>query len=172
MLWPIHSAHHSVTDLHAANAYAHPLQVISEFVWISIPLSLIYTGGIGLPVALGLTVMLQSMIIHSPLRVHLGPLRRLFVDSRFHRIHHSMEERHFDRNFGTVFSVWDQLFGTAYFPAPDEWPKTGVAGVRPPRSMWEYVNHPVRFVIAKRGISSESSANVGLISSESATGGR
>lgn len=150
ILWPIHSVHHSATDLHAANGFTHPLQIVSEFFWIGIPLSLINTGGIGMPIALVLTVTLQSIIIHSPLRVHLGPLRRVIVDSRFHRIHHSMEERHFEKNFGTVFTLWDQLFGTAYFPAPDEWPETGVAGLAAPRTMWAFLSHPVRFLVVSR----------------------
>lgn len=171
ILWPVHSMHHSVTELHAANGFAHPLQIISEFVWISLPLSLIYTGGVGMPIALVAAITLQSMIIHSPLRVHLGPLRRVFVDGRFHRIHHSMEERHFDRNFGTVFSLWDQLFGTAYFPAPDEWPETGVAGMAQPRSMRDYLSHPVRFLRSRSGESSEPQDHVNLIHSESAVGG-
>jgi sterol desaturase/sphingolipid hydroxylase (fatty acid hydroxylase superfamily) len=60
------------------------------------------------------------------------------VDNRFHRIHHSVEPKHFEKNFGIMFTVWDQLFRTAYFPRPDEWPKTGVAGIQPPRKLSDY----------------------------------
>lgn len=144
-LWPIHSVHHSQTDLHAANGYAHPFQAFSEILFIAIPLSLIQVGSLAYPIALGLSflVILQTMIIHSPLNVHLGPLRRIIVDNRFHRIHHSLEDRHFDKNFGTIFTVWDQLFGTAYFPAEDEWPNVGVAGLHPPTTIWAYLIAPV-----------------------------
>lgn len=143
-VWPIHAVHHSQTDLHAANGYAHPFQVLSEFLLISIPLTLIGVNGVAVPLGVGILLSLQAVVIHSPTRVHLGPLRRVIVDHRFHRIHHSLEERHFDKNFGIVFSIWDQAFGTAYFPRRDEYPDVGLQGLDPPRGFWDYVLHPLR----------------------------
>lgn len=160
LLWPIHAVHHSETELHAANGYAHPLQQLSQFAFITIPLSLVSFGDLLWPLAASLTVAFQSMVIHSPLRVHMGPLRYLLVDSRFHRIHHSLEPRHFDRNYGTVFSIWDQLFGTAYFPAEDEWPDTGVEGLPPPRTMWDYLTHPLRHLPRYRDVGLSQSLDV------------
>ena len=29
-----------------------------------------------------------------------------------HRVHHSLNPRHADHNFGFAFSVWDRLYGT------------------------------------------------------------
>jgi sterol desaturase/sphingolipid hydroxylase (fatty acid hydroxylase superfamily) len=49
------------------------------------------------------------------------------MDNRFHRLHHSVEERHFDKNFGLTTPLWDLLFGTLCVPAKDEWPETGLA---------------------------------------------
>jgi hypothetical protein len=34
------------------------------------------------------------------------------------------------------------MFGTAYDPEPGEWPKVGVAGVKPPRTVHEYLMLP------------------------------
>lgn len=147
--WPVHSLHHAPTSVHASSVFAHPLVAIPEFLVISIPLSFVDIQVSGFA-ALAFVVTFQDMVIHSPLRVHLGPLRRIFVDNRFHRIHHSLEERHFEKNFGLFFTIWDQMFGTAYFPAKDEWPETGIAGVHPPRSFGEVLSHPVRFLIARR----------------------
>ena len=65
----------------------------------------------------------------------------MIVDNRFHRIHHSLEERHFDKNFGICFSIWDFLFGTAYEPG-DEWPHVGLADRMPPNSVREFLLHP------------------------------
>jgi len=145
LLWPIHSVHHSATELHASNGYTHPFQMFSEFVYITIPLSLIHVGNYTWPIVATLFVAVQSMVVHSPLRVHLGPFRRVFVDSRFHRIHHSLELRHFNRNFGTVFTFWDQIFGTAHFPAKDEWPDVGVEGIIPPTTVVQYILAPLKF---------------------------
>lgn len=147
-LWPIHAVHHSQTELHAANGYGHPLQLFAEFLIISVPLSFVNTGDALIPVWVMLLLSVQAMVIHSPLRVHLGPLRRVFNDSRFHRIHHSVEERHFGKNYGTIFTIWDQVFGTAYFPQIDEWPDVGVEGLAPPRTPLGVVVYPLRVAMA------------------------
>jgi len=54
--------------------------------------------------------------VHANLDVSLGPLNRIFVTPRFHRVHHAMVERAEGRNFGNILSVWDYLFGTALAP--------------------------------------------------------
>lgn len=151
-LWPIHSLHHSARELHAANAWAHPLAWLSEFVWLAAPLS--FTDlGVQLPLTVSLIMALQATLIHSPIRVHLGQLRHVIVDHRFHRIHHSLEPAHFGKNFSIMFSVWDRLFGTAYFPREEEWPQTGVADAPPPKNALEFILFPltrIRQSVARR----------------------
>jgi sterol desaturase/sphingolipid hydroxylase (fatty acid hydroxylase superfamily) len=44
-----------------------------------------------------------------------------------HRIHHSREPQHRDRNLAFIFPLWDVLFGTYYHPHPTEYPATGLA---------------------------------------------
>jgi sterol desaturase/sphingolipid hydroxylase (fatty acid hydroxylase superfamily) len=67
---------------------------------------------------------------HTNVRVGFGRVfGRLFVDPRFHRLHHMVVDpdrpRLHDCNYGQVFSVWDVVFGTAlYGEAPRP---TGVA---------------------------------------------
>ena len=56
--------------------------------------------------------MTQGNYLHSPIRLHLGVLGRYIVDNRVHRIHHSLEPAHFDKNFGMFTTLWDRLFGT------------------------------------------------------------
>jgi len=50
--------------------------------------------------------------------------------SSSHRIHHSNLPEHMDKNFATMLPLWDILFGTYYHPKKEEWPSTGVAGVK------------------------------------------
>lgn len=142
--WPIHALHHAPTELHAANDIGHPLQVLLSVVFISLPLSLVEVDGPQTPAALTFLVALLSYYIHSPVDLNFGPLRKLFVDNRFHRIHHSLEERHFDRNFGIWLSVWDRIFGTEFDPATDEWPRVGVAGLSMPQSLGDYLSYPLK----------------------------
>lgn len=142
-LWPVHKVHHAPHELHAANDIGHPLQAFFSFAFIAVPMSLLRVDGPNTPVALALTVTFLSYYIHSPIDFHFGPLRRFVVDNRFHRIHHSLEPRHFEKNFGICFSIWDSLFGTAYWPEVDEWPKVGVAGVSPPKTVREFLALPL-----------------------------
>lgn len=150
--WPIHAVHHSPTELHAANDIGHPTQVWINLVFVSIPLSLIRIDGPATPFVVGFVVSVLTYYIHSPIDVHFGPLRKLLVDNRFHRIHHSLEPRHFDKNFGIGFSIWDRMFGTAYFPEPDEWPDVGVAGVTPPRTLGDFLKMPATIVQSREKI--------------------
>ena len=140
--WPIHVVHHAPRELHAANDIGHPLQILINFTFVSVPLSLIQFDGPEAPFAVGAIVGIANMYIHSPVEWHFGPLRKLIVDNRFHRIHHSLEERHFDKNFGICFSFWDYLFGTAYEPG-EEWPAVGVDGVPAPRNVAQYLCLPL-----------------------------
>ena len=94
---------------------------------------------------IGLFLWLHIVWIHSPTRVSFGPLRALLVDNRYHRIHHSLEERHFDKNFGAFTTLWDRLFGTYHAPARDEWPDVGLADVAEPRDVREWLNLPARY---------------------------
>lgn len=140
--WPIHAVHHAPHELHAANDFGHPLQAIPNLIFIWLPMSLIQLSGPGIPLMVGFTITLLTMYIHSPIDIHFGPLRRLLVDNRFHRIHHSLEPRHFDKNFSVGLSLWDWAFGTAYWPATDEWPLVGVNGVKPPRTVRDFMILP------------------------------
>lgn len=152
VLWPIHATHHAIRELSALNSYAHFAEKMSEFMLIAIPLSLVRWDGPAVPATLLTLLFLLNLYIHSPTRAHLGPLAAIFVDPRFHRIHHSLEERHFDRNFGILLTVWDHMFGTAHVPAADEWPDTGLDGAPEAQTLVGYTLFPLRFVArARRG---------------------
>lgn len=144
-LWRYHAVHHSIREMNAVNSYHHASEAIVSLLLYTIPTSLIVADlGPGLPFA-SLAIWLHIVWIHSPTRANFGPLRALFVDNRFHRIHHSLEERHFDRNFGAFTTLWDRLFGTACFPEPGQWPAVGLAGIDEPRNVREWVDLPARY---------------------------
>ena len=146
--WRIHAVHHSVTELHAANSYGHFVEALPHLFIVLIPISLIDFGGLEAPLFVMMVMGVLQLYIHSPVTLQFGRLRVVLVDNRYHRIHHSIEVRHFEKNFGILLTVWDRLFGTAYFPAEEEWPATGVDGVAAPRSVIDYLVFPIsaRFV--------------------------
>jgi len=126
--WRLHSVHHSIEELSGINSYFHWSEQFFRIAFISLPAAyLVGIDGLESVFVVELLLKVQGYYLHSPSSIHLGPLvRRIIADNRFHRIHHSVEPQHFDKNFGAGTSLWDQLFGTAYFPAKDEWPATGI----------------------------------------------
>jgi len=143
--WPVHATHHAIRELSALNAYAHFGEKITQFLIMVVPLSVIEWDSPVVPAAIVLAVTWAEYWIHSPTTAQMSGLRHVFVTPRFHRIHHSLESQHFDKNFGILFSFWDRLFGTAFIPAPDEWPETGLADRTEAGSIAEYLVYPLRF---------------------------
>ncbi len=143
-LWRWHATHHSIEQLNAVNSYHHPADSLISMILLQVPMSLLIgTHGSILPVV-NLVLWCHIVWIHSPTRITLGPLRAFLVDNRFHRIHHSVEPHHFDKNFGAFTTLWDRLFGTCYMPGRSEWPEVGIAEARQPRSFGEWVAIPWR----------------------------
>jgi sterol desaturase/sphingolipid hydroxylase (fatty acid hydroxylase superfamily) len=134
-LWRWHSVHHSVTHLNALNSYHHISEPLMSMLMLQLPMALAFADdGPVIPIAAAL-LWLHIVWIHSPTRVTLGPLRAVLVDNRYHRIHHSLEERHFDKNFGAFTTIWDRLFGTEHMPEKGEWPAVGLADQAPPAGL-------------------------------------
>jgi hypothetical protein len=52
---------------------------------------------------------------HLPLRFCAG-LERMLVSPAMHQLHHSVDPRHHDKNFGLAFAIWDRLLGTLMLP--------------------------------------------------------
>ena len=144
LAWRFHAVHHSIRELNAVNSYHHISEPFFQAIFLLLPASLIVSDTGPVVPAMLILLHLQASFIHSPTRIHLGPLRLFFCDNSFHRIHHSLEERHFDKNFGAFTTFWDRLFGTAWFPGKDEWPATGLAEIDQPRNLRAWFDFPIR----------------------------
>lgn len=54
---------------------------------------------------------------HSNIWISFGkPLEYIFISPAQHQIHHSTNPKHFDKNYGSMLSIWDWLFGSLYIP--------------------------------------------------------
>ena len=144
LLWRLHSVHHSVREMHVLVAQqGHFLEEGVRALFQFIPLALLVKVGPAEAPWIFLGPPLLDLFAHANTRLHLGPLKFLLLDNRMHRIHHSIEPRHYDKNFAGISPIWDILFGTAYFPAADEWPATGVVDQNP-TSVVDYLTAPFR----------------------------
>lgn len=115
LLWRFHSVHHSDLEFDASTAIRHhPL----EYAVTTVLVSLVF-GVLGLPVwvfaVYGVVFFLSALFQHLNLRMPGGleqGLQRALVGPAMHRVHHSVDARYFNSNFGSVFSIWDRMFGT------------------------------------------------------------
>ena len=137
--WRVHSVHHSIENLGTANSYNHPLQAVFDWLMIFLPLNLL---GLGPGLVLSTLATIQGFYLHTATRLNLGPLRWLVNDNRHHRIHHSREREHWDKNYALFFPFWDLVFGTAHMHEPDAWPATGVHDVPEARSILQFIAQP------------------------------
>lgn len=131
VFWYFHTIHHSQREMNLfTDLRIHVVERIVALTLTFIPLSMLQ---IGMPTDLYIAVALTwyTRVYHANLRTNYGVLRHVLVTPQSHRVHHSIEPRHQDRNFGVVFTVWDRLFGTLY-PHYDEYPDTGIADGRFP----------------------------------------
>jgi sterol desaturase/sphingolipid hydroxylase (fatty acid hydroxylase superfamily) len=70
----------------------------------------------------GLFATATNHWMHANLRFRSRWLEAFLVTPRIHHVHHSLDPRHRNRNFGSVFCIWDRMFGTFFDPDDVEGP--------------------------------------------------
>jgi sterol desaturase/sphingolipid hydroxylase (fatty acid hydroxylase superfamily) len=116
LLWAFHGIHHSQAELSALTYLRfHVGDMLVRNVAQFAPALVLGNPAIaGIPfiwVTACVSVALEGLA-HADLGWTYGPAGAVLVSPAFHRIHHSVESRHYNRNFGAAFSFWDRLFGT------------------------------------------------------------
>ena len=142
-LWSQHRVHHSTPTLNVAAASAHHwLEDALRVPAITVPFGVLFTLN---PFAAGVVLILANAwgyFIHANLRLSLGRMSAVFCGPQVHRVHHSREAHHFDKNYAAFFPVWDVVFGTYYHPAKNEFPPTGVPDYPMPVRTWNIFMDP------------------------------
>jgi sterol desaturase/sphingolipid hydroxylase (fatty acid hydroxylase superfamily) len=124
-LWYFHAVHHSQTELNFFTEYrVHPIDDVFLFTIGVVPLMMVRSGFAAI-VAVVWIRHWHTRVYHSNIRSNFGLLRYVLVTPQSHRVHHSIEPRHQNHNFGLTFSIWDHLFGTQW-RRYDEYPETGI----------------------------------------------
>jgi sterol desaturase/sphingolipid hydroxylase (fatty acid hydroxylase superfamily) len=128
ILWRFHAVHHAIEELNGTNCYHHWTEGFVRSIFILLPLALLVHLRVQEIVVISiLTQSFWSHFVHLKANIGFGPLDRLFVSPAFHRVHHSRDAKHYDKNFAGLFSIFDVVFGTAYFPNRREQIDTGLA---------------------------------------------
>ncbi|MBX2811589.1 MAG: sterol desaturase family protein [Myxococcales bacterium] len=157
-LWRFHSIHHSAEYLNPFTTFRfHPIELLLESLTI-----LLFVG-----TAAG---VIQGIFGHDPIgwfemvvvvfyfrifgffgatlrHTHIwldwGPyLSHVFISPAQHQIHHSIDPKHMDKNFGICIALWDWLYGSLYVPKSEEKLHFGIQGDRPHRGLLDALLRP------------------------------
>ncbi|MGB7903470.1 MAG: sterol desaturase family protein [Steroidobacteraceae bacterium] len=96
--------------------------------------------------------LLYQYWIHTEVIGKLGWFDRWFASPSNHRVHHAVNDRYIDRNYGGIFMAWDRLFGTFV----DESERC-VYGTRAPLNSWDplWANLEVYADLARKSMQCE-----------------
>jgi sterol desaturase/sphingolipid hydroxylase (fatty acid hydroxylase superfamily) len=131
-LWLFHAVHHSQKELNVfTDDRTHIVDLLVGQLLTFIPFFLFDVSSLYAVVVIGIYKPIHNRFIHANLKMNLGWLGWLITSPQFHRVHHSVEPAHLDKNFGVYFSLYDHLFGTAC-PSRDVYPQTGIDDTRFP----------------------------------------
>jgi len=130
ILWQEHLLHHSDEYMNVTTTTRqHLLDNAITPVFVTIPMAVLFRLPASDIAMLSLVPFAWQYVTHANINLGFGPFWRLLVSPNYHRIHHSLEAHHIDKNFAAWFPIWDIVFGTAIVPRRGECPATGVAGV-------------------------------------------
>ena len=125
-LWYFHTIHHSSRTLTIfTDVRVHPVEFFVARTLIFIPLLMFKIDPFTIA-GVSIAILWYTRIYHADLRTNYGPLKYFMVTPQSHRIHHSRQPQHQDKNFGVIFTFWDRIFGTLY-KNYDEYPETGIS---------------------------------------------
>jgi alkylglycerol monooxygenase len=122
ILWAAHMPHHTSEEFNTFVATrASITQRILSFTYMW-PLVLLGFR----PEAIYAASAVQLLIAfwhHTRLIKKMGWYEVLFNTPSYHRVHHAINDKYLDKNFGEIFIVWDKMFGTCAYE--DEEPVYG-----------------------------------------------
>jgi sterol desaturase/sphingolipid hydroxylase (fatty acid hydroxylase superfamily) len=144
LLWRFHRVHHSIEHMNCLNSYHHVLELLLRLPLVTLPLAMLLRVDTPQLVLLSGLVAAWGYYIHSDTRIHLGAIGySLLADNRFHRVHHSTDPAHRDRNFSGFLPVWDMVFGTHQRPGA-EFPAVGLDDLSEPATVRDYLTIPFK----------------------------
>ena len=132
ILWAAHVVHHQSERYNLSTALRQTSSGVLLGWLFYLPLAVL-----GYPIEVFATVAVIDLIyqywIHTELVGKLGWFDRVFASPSNHRVHHAVNDRYLDRNYGGILILWDRLFGTFAEEDPKE---PVVFGTRAPLRSW------------------------------------
>lgn len=146
LLWYFHEVHHSAEVMTPVTVLrVHPVEkivtaLISTLVGSvgSIAYAVSSDQQVNLVTISGVNIFVFYFRVfaihlrHSHIWLSYGTiLSHILISPAQHQIHHSVDPKHYDKNYGYVLAIWDVLFRSLYVPRQRETLQFGLAGTDP-----------------------------------------
>lgn len=134
VLWELHKVHHSAEVMVGTTKdRVHPLDEIMNRVWDGMITGPLYglwlffafdpveLTVLGINVYVLRNIIMMDFVRHTHLKISFGRvMNAIILCPHYHQLHHSIDPKHYDRNFGLMLPIWDRIFGTLAVPEPGE----------------------------------------------------
>lgn len=111
LFWAAHVVHHQSEDYNLSTALRQ-----TSSGWLAGWVFYLPMAVLGYPpvvfAVVGLVDLLYQYWVHTRQIGRLGWFDRWFCAPSNHRVHHAVNDRYVDRNYGGILLVWDRLFGS------------------------------------------------------------
>jgi len=135
LFWAAHVVHHQSEDYNLSTALRQ-----TGSGWVGGWLFYLPMAVLGFPPlvfgVVALVDLLYQYWVHTQQIGRLGWFDRWFCAPSNHRVHHAVNDKYLDKNYGGIFIVWDRLFGS--FTEEDDAERI-VYGTRGPLRSWNPV---------------------------------
>ena len=133
VFWAGHAVHHQSQHYNLSTALRQSSAgAISSWVFY-LPMGLLGVP----PVVFGIVALIDLLYqywVHTEHIGRLGWFDRWFCSPSNHRVHHAVNDKYLDRNYGGIWVVWDRLFGSFEEEDPQE---PCVYGTRKALNSWD-----------------------------------
>ena len=135
LFWAAHVVHHQSEDYNLSTALRQ-----TSSGWLAGWVFYLPMAVLGFPPlvfgVVALIDLLYQFWVHTQQIDKLGWFDRWFCAPSNHRVHHAVNDRYLDRNYGGILIVWDRVFGS-FEPEDDAEPC--IYGTRAPLRSWNPV---------------------------------
>ena len=145
VLWAAHSVHHQSQQYNLSTALRQTSSGALLGWLFYLPMAV---AGVP-PLIFGIVALIDLLYqfwVHTEQIGKLGWFDRVFCSPSNHRVHHAVNDRYLDKNYGGMLVLWDRLFGTFQAEADAE---PCVYGTRMPLNSWDplWANAQVYWVL-------------------------
>ena len=154
-LWPFHALHHSAEVMTPLTVNRkHPVYIVLGLLVRTLILGSVQAVTLFLVVGKIEVLTIGTVnagyflfnafganLRHSHVWLSYGRvLEHILISPAQHHVHHSIERKHYNKNYGEVFAIWDWMFGTLYVPESYEKLSFGLSNHKGERIEQPYPN--------------------------------